>query len=200
MITRNRCIVALFCLLVLSSVAQADVIIDTGGIQDPLAAGLLDIAFHRAGMITLDQEWTVTEIEVWARALTAGNLTFAIYDYAAAGPLPANLLFSTTFAVAAPDSEQFVWMGPDGLDWDLGPGSFWVALRPTSADMLTAYPVDPLDEYMRTGPPYGAWTDGWAFGLRMQGEPQREVVPEPATLTLLGLGLVGCAVCRRRRV
>jgi hypothetical protein len=101
-------------------------------------------------------------------------------------------------------SHTAAWLGPHGLSWDLGPGTYWVAYQVNYNDpteFAAPNPVpSPLANYAYAWNYNGGWVeaDQIDLGLRVSGTPQ-SVVPEPATLTLSGVGLLGLALGAWRR-
>lgn len=178
--------------------AHADLIIDTGdggtGGGHALSAGQ-----WLAAEITLTQVVTVTGIETWMFEQNPGDITIAIYE--GGGMTPSAIeLFSITF-YADPPTESAVWYGVHGLDWNIGPGTYWVnfEVRSGDADFGLAPPVPyPLSNYAftNTANGLGMWFSGpLDFGLRVYGDTESAppLVPEPASLSILGLGILALA-------
>ena len=156
--------------------------------------------------------WTVTDIEAWLWEVTPGDVTVAIYEDDGGIPDAGNMLFSTSFYADGPDTTPgtdptAVWLGPHGLNWDLGPGTFWVAFEVHGSAANFAAPdhvPSPLTGYANYSPaqaPY--WQAGLApdWGLRVSGT-QLDIVPEPASVLILGFALAGMAggkLLRRKR-
>ncbi len=186
--------------------ARADLIIDTGETPNPVVSGwaLYDEQWL-AGRITLTQAYTITGIEAWLwETALPGDITVAVYGDGGDIPDVSAPLFNTVFFADGVGGNTASWLGPHGLNWNLGPGNYWIALEvhtPGTPDFTMPDPVPaPLDRYA-TFIAGGSWnnSDGLDFGVRVHGQLQQSVVPEPATLTILGLGLGAFTVRRFRR-
>jgi hypothetical protein len=196
----GACVIA----LVSSPAAHADLIIDTG---EPTQVGVgfsLDSDYWHAGRMTLDQTYTITGVEAWIFEISPGDLTFTIYDDG--GTVPgATQLYSTTFYADLPTAWVGEWVGPNGLSWDLGPGTYWLAIEVRSGSAYFAMPnlaPNPLDDY--AGRNLGTWypnpyIGAEALGFRVYADSSNGVIPEPATVGLLSLGLLGMAARAQRR-
>lgn len=146
---------------------------------------------------------------------------FEVSFYANNGGAPANTALSTQVSTAITRSgSQGNYVGRNAYDFtidlttvSLGPGTYWVslmALDSTNFFWVVAQNLVGNEAHLRdTGPEGGgtnsyptAWTkvsdiggDPQDFGITIRGE----VVPEPATLAAVGLGLAALAARRRRK-
>lgn len=201
--------------LTASSAVNATLIVDTG---QPLATqGGWSLNRDQFGNYTfqalrfdLSQSTTITSINAWLYGIFndyQDTLTAVLYDSTLSGGV-GQALYSSNFSATW---GEIGWYGPSGLDWTVGPGSYWLAIEvPTTNVFIGALPMgapNPLEwrawhaVYEDIDYPYAPMsTDdmpgGSAFGLRISGEVAS--VPEPGSLALLFIAGVALAIGRQR--
>lgn len=176
--------------MAVTATARAEVIMDTGeGSNPPPAGSSLSDEQGLGVKLTLKQTYQITSIQAWlwksGIGKAAGDITLAIYGDAGQTPDTNVLHFSTVFFADGPGSTEATWIGPDDLNWTLGPGSYWITFRviPPSTARFVAPDTSstPQSQYATYWSEAGQWlrreSDRW--GIRVQGIPQGPPPEEP---------------------
>jgi hypothetical protein len=175
-----------------------------------------------AGQFTLQQPSKIADVEGWMANDRDGFITAAIYQDR--DGLPGQRIHAASFEVRRLSWElggvAAGWFGPDGLEWTVGPGTYWLAFEVLPSDsMFGVIPNMGGVTMQGTAPmPLGRYAlqedNGWnigpdplqfanyGYGMRLAGEILTSPVPLPAAMLHLGsaLGLFAIASFRRRRV
>lgn len=157
-----------------------------------------------AAEFTLTQDYTITDI--WGCFyLTYGNFTVRLYeDDAIGGQVPGTLINSQDCYVGVYHN---AWAGVSNISWNLAQGTYWVSFAGATANDaggMVLNPPDPLNYayYLSNFAGYtlNMWVpnDDIPICVKIQGTPAAAAIPEPGISLLLGLGLAGLAVVKRK--
>jgi len=215
--------IILFILCVCSSIvifathSYALLLIDTGVPTNTGGAYWFGIEFdtnnniksnqYWAGKITLDENQTISSFQTWLPANPGGSITLTIYGDDGFLPDFDSMYYRDEFEVPSVGNDVLDWYGTSGMSLDLQSGSYWVAFEALATNTYNGYSpegvLNPLANYA------GYWqysenTWGWnilsgaSFSLRVYTGSENTAVPEPSTMLLLGLGLIGLVGVRRK--
>jgi PEP-CTERM motif len=192
--------------------AFSETLVDTGAggtefVGSPALFGYSDPGYFQywAGQFTLTDAYTIESVSGWMGGWAAGGIDIKLY--ADGGEVPGAELFSQSF-VAATYTFDPRWENFQGLNWNVGAGTYWVAFEPQPLDMsgsgfsttMLVGAASPLSNY-------AVWSDvtsgyvnqnGYTLGFRVEGT--MAPVPEPESYALIVAGLVlVTGIARRRR-
>lgn len=167
---------------------------------------------------TLTEPYYITTIQGYVDFLQESQLYTGIYQVQQI-PDPDELqpvLTQIYYGSVEFTKAYYGWAGPSGLSWYLEAGTYWISFYAERSSLADAYmgsrnsqvgyvpnrlvemfsdqssfPIEsiPLDE---------CWYETLNLGVRIEGVEAS--VPEPATMVLLGLGLLGLAGIKRRQI
>lgn len=148
-------------------------------------------------------------VEGWMSIIPGGAGAGRLVLYEDDNNRPGTLLFSDAFFGAVTDNDpadpnneyaHSAWIGSLALDWKIKSGSYWITFESDAkpAGLVAGFflpsqnPV-PFEAYRPCCLGADWVSESLGLGVRVTKR-----TPEPGTLALLGLGLAGLAVARRR--
>jgi hypothetical protein len=204
--------VAALSLAVTSS--QAITIVDTGtpGTFPSTHWARHDLAAYQwlGFEFSVGQATTVTDIQGWIGVSGAGSLRITLYGDG--GERPGAQMFTTTFNVAspAPNVNPSQWRGVSGLNWLVGPGSYWAAFEVRPTETFHGWMEAPSPAPLGNEAVRGSWNLQWTevdyldLGVRVLGDvwtppsgPTANVPEGGSTVALMGLAIAGLGACRQ---
>lgn len=174
--------------------AGATLIVDTGPPAMFSPSVTLDSLIWRAGEFTLIESYVITDVMGHMRVGVAGDVTVAIYSDGGDIPILNSEIYSAEFL-----GSQSGWQGASGLNWELGPGTYWIAFEVREGNGsfgLATNVSSPLSHYAYSfGGSFAQWQPtSSSIGIRILGDQ----IPEPSTIFLVSTGIMGVLARRRR--
>jgi len=193
--------------LATASTASAYYVVDTG---EPVAYSgstwLLspsNPASSLGAKFTLYEPTVITGIEGYMSAWQQGG-PISVSVRSSAGNIPG----STNYFYNGFDLYSFEpgWYGATGIDQLLPAGDYWVvfgiwSIFSNKAAMYSYSPSPLANEAYCNGAVYGTWFphNDLNLGIRITGEEPGSNVPLPPAVLMLGSGLVGLLISRRKK-
>jgi hypothetical protein len=170
-------------------------VVDTGaGVENggPTLANTTLVAFV-AGQFTVADATTIDTIEGWLVVSQAGSIDFALLSDSSGHP--GSVLFTTP--VAAQNLNPH-WESVAGLDWNVAPGTYWVAFEPESGFLgyMPGIVPMPLAHYAFATAIPPTWTiaSSGDFGVRVLSVPE----PDAEAVALAACAALACVRARIR--
>jgi hypothetical protein len=161
-----------------------------------------------AGEFSLTGNVQVTSIYGWIGDNITGTLDsggLLNISILSNDPNTGTVDFSQDFTV--PSDQAPAWTGIDGLDLDLGPGSYWVEFSSPDESFVGFAPhtalTSPLSDYAYSIDGGGFDVDAdYDFGVQINGNVLSSSVPDSgSTVLLVAAGMIGlCALAARRKL
>ena len=150
---------------------------------------------------SVTQSWVITGVNGWINPTVSGDLRFRLYSDG--GDVPGVALFDQLLPIDG--AAASAWYGPSGLSWSIGPGSYWLAFESPNT-FIGGMPIPSINSLVNSAyrtsvvPSYTANDNFRHIGVQVYAEAaDAAAVPEPASVVLLGTGLVGFVAARRYR-
>ena len=216
---------SLICILMVSLFitipCHAEYIVDTGQPSHPNWGYPADLPIipgqdiYPYVQFTLDDPYYINSIQGYVTSdQRAGELYVAVYSADKKTPtpgqdlVPGELLFTGSGSYlwteywAYDELIRWGWVGPTGLNQYLEAGSYWLYFYSYDEVYMgsSTYPVpnrlvEVFSDHGYYQPSTAWWYQNLDFGVRIEGSA---AVPEPSTLLLLGLGLIGITGVTRK--
>lgn len=193
--------------------AFSETLVDTGAggtefVGSPALFGYSDPGYFQywAGQFTLTNAYTIESVSGWMGGMAIGGIDIKLY--ADGGEVPGAELFSQSF-VAATYTFAPRWENFQGLNWNVGAGTYWVAFEPQPLDMygsgfsttmLVGAP-SPLSGYAISNEVSSGYRaeNGSTLGFRVEGTAAAVPEPESYALMLAGVMLIAGTVRHRTK-
>ena len=193
--------------------AFSETLVDTGTggtefVGSPALFGYSDPGYFQywSGQFTLTDAYTIESVSGWMGGMAIGGIDIKLY--ADGGEVPGAELFSQSF-VAATYTFDPRWENFQGLNWNVGAGTYWVAFEPQPLDMsgsgfsttmLVGAP-SPLSGYAISNEGSSGYRaeNGSTLGFRVEGTAAAVPEPESYALMLAGVMLIAGTVRHRTK-
>ena len=184
-------------------VHSGQLLIDTGTPDNSVLWSFTDWQYF-GSQFTVSSATQITEIDAYFGAYyndAAGTIAYSLH--ADAGDVVGAVLNSTTLPVAG-GSISYDWYGVSGLNWNIGPGTYWVSFVPSAGAMLEmpGEAPNPMLHYAQGG------LSGFTYfdlsylktGVRIYGDQTPNNTPDGGVTAFMLSAALAALVALRRRV